>query len=49
MPKFLDVHPLKGFDEEDFKKSANSAVDEFAVKLHNMFYNKEEDQILLPT
>ena len=44
MPKFLDVHPLKGFDAETLQKAQNSPVDEFGVKHENMFYNKEEDR-----
>lgn len=27
MLKFLDVHPLKGFDEETLRKAQNSPVD----------------------
>jgi hypothetical protein len=44
MPKFLDVHTLKGFDEETLRKAQNSPVDEFGVKHHNMFYNEKEDR-----
>ena len=44
MPKFLDVHPLKGFDGENLQKAQNSPVHVFGVKHENMFYNKEEDR-----
>jgi uncharacterized protein DUF4242 len=45
MPKFLDVHPMKGFDEETLRKWTMPApVDEFGVKPENIFYNKEEDR-----
>ena len=45
MPKFLDVHPMKGFDEETLRKwTLPAPVDEFGVKPENMFYNKEEDR-----
>jgi hypothetical protein len=44
MPKFLDVHTLKGFDEETLRKAQNSPVDEFGVKHLNMYYNEEEDR-----
>ena len=45
MPKFLGDHPMKGFDEETYRKWAIPApVDEFAVKPENIFYDKEEDR-----
>ena len=43
MPKFLDVHSLKGSDEETLRKIQNSLRDEFGVKHDNILYNKEED------
>ncbi len=39
MPKFLDVHPLKGLDEETLKKLQTSPVDEFGIKHLNLMYN----------
>jgi hypothetical protein len=44
MPKFLDVHSLKGFDEETLRKAQNSPKDEFGITHDNMLYNKEEDR-----
>ena len=45
MPKFLDVHPMKGFDEETLRKwTLPAPLDEFDVKPENMFYNKEQDR-----
>jgi hypothetical protein len=36
MPKFLDVHPLKGLDEEDLRKFQSAPADEFEVKAINV-------------
>jgi len=44
MPKFLDVHPLKGFEEETLKKLQQSPIDEFGVRHLNLMYNEEEDK-----
>jgi hypothetical protein len=44
MPKFLDVHPLKGFEEETLKKLQTSPVDEFGIKHLNIMYNQQEDR-----
>ena len=45
MPKFLDVHSLKGFeDEEMLRKWQQSPVDEFGNTHVNIMYNKEEDK-----
>jgi hypothetical protein len=45
MPKFLDVHSLKGFeDEQILKKLQNSPVDEFGIKHLNILYNEKEDK-----
>jgi len=46
MPKFLDVHPLKGF-EETLKKLQTSPVDEFGIKHVNIMYNQQEDRFFL--
>ena len=44
MPKFLDVHSFKGFDEETLKKLQNAPVDEFGIKHLNLMFNQEEDR-----
>ena len=44
MGKFLDVHPLKGFDEETLRKLQQSPVDEFGITHHNILYNEEVDK-----
>jgi hypothetical protein len=44
MPKFLDVHSLKDFDEESLRKAQNSPKDEFGVIPVNILYNKDEDR-----
>jgi hypothetical protein len=36
MRKFLDVHPLKGVDEETLRKFQNAPADEFQVKAINV-------------
>lgn len=45
MPKFLDVHPMKGFDEEALRKLQKSSVDEFGISHHNILYNEEVDKL----
>ena len=45
MPKFLDAHSLKGFeDEKILKKLQASPADEFGVTHFNMMFNKGEDK-----
>ncbi|HZI72148.1 MAG TPA: hypothetical protein VFD60_13410 [Nitrososphaeraceae archaeon] len=44
MPKFLDVHPLNGVDEESLRKFQNAPVDEYQVKAVNLMYNYEADR-----
>jgi Protein of unknown function (DUF4242) len=44
MPKFLDVHPLKGLDEDTLRKLQNAPIDEFQVKPINLMYNYEADR-----
>jgi hypothetical protein len=44
MPKFLDVHSLKGIDEETIKNAQKMPKDEFGITHDNMMYNKEEDK-----
>ena len=43
--KILDVHSLKGFeDEEMLRKLQQSPTDEFGITHINMMYNKEDDK-----
>ncbi len=44
MPKFLDVHPLKGVDEVTLRKFQNAPADEFQVKAINLMYNYDIDK-----
>ena len=44
MTKFLDVHSLKGLDEETLRKTQLAPRDEFGVLHDNMLYNKDEDK-----
>ncbi|MGC2428423.1 MAG: hypothetical protein WA421_15410 [Nitrososphaeraceae archaeon] len=45
MPKFLDVHPMKGFDEETLKKTIAELPDEFGVTAENFLFNLEADRL----
>lgn len=44
MPRFLDIHPMKGLDEDLLKKLQDSPQDEFSVKHLNILYNPEADK-----
>jgi hypothetical protein len=44
VPKFLDVHGLKGLDEEILRKTQNAPKDEFGITHDNILYNREEDR-----
>ena len=44
MAKFIDVHPLKGLDEDTLRNLQNAPVDEFGIKHLNMMYNQQEDR-----
>jgi glycine cleavage system aminomethyltransferase T len=44
VPKFIDVHSLKGLDEETLRKTQHAPKDEFGVIHDNMLYNREEDR-----
>ena len=44
MPKFLDVHSLKGVDEEIIRKAQSMPKDEFGITHDNMMYNAEDDK-----
>ena len=46
MPKFLDVHPMKGITEEDnLKQIQMSPKDEFGVTHVNILFNPEADKV----
>jgi hypothetical protein len=42
MPKFLDVHPLKGFDEETLK--SYKIRRQMSSELNILMYNQKEDR-----
>ena len=44
MPRFLDVHPMKGLNEDMLKALQKSSEDEFKVKHLNIMYNPEVDK-----
>jgi hypothetical protein len=44
MPRFLDVHHLKGLDEDTLRKLQSAPADEFEVKPLNLMYNYEADR-----
>jgi len=44
MPRYLDVHPLGKFTEEDLKKLQQAPKDEFGIVHVNLMHNKEEDK-----
>ena len=43
MPKFLDIHTLGNYSEDELKKAKLLPPDEFGVKVLNIFYNTETD------
>ena len=45
MPRFLDAHSMKDFDEETLQKAQNLPIDEFGVKHLNILYNSEADKV----
>jgi hypothetical protein len=45
VPKFLDVHPLKGFEEQTLRKLQHSPIDEFGVKHLDLIYNIEVNKL----
>ena len=47
MPRFLNVHPLKGVDEETLRQLQSAPADEFEVKAVNLMYNREEDKFIV--
>jgi hypothetical protein len=44
MPRFLDVHPMKGLEETLLKEIQNTPADEFGVIHLKILYNPEVDQ-----
>jgi len=44
VPRFLDVHSMKGLDEHILKTLQNSPQDEFSVKHLNILHNPEVDK-----
>jgi len=44
MPRFLDVHPMKGLDGALIRKLQNTLAGEFRVTHLNIMYNPEVDQ-----
>ena len=44
MPRFLDVHSMKGLDEDSLKEIQNAPTDEFGVLHLNILYNPEVDR-----
>lgn len=44
MPRFLDAHHLKPFNEENLKDLQKSPVDEFGVTHVNLMFNEKEDK-----
>jgi uncharacterized protein DUF4242 len=43
MPKFLDIHALGNYSEDELKKAKQLPPDEFGVKVLNIFYNMKTD------
>ena len=44
MPRFLDVHSMKGLNEDTLMALQKSSEDEFKVKHLNIMYNPEVDK-----
>jgi hypothetical protein len=45
LPRFLDVHPMKGITEETLKQIQMSPKDEFGVIHVNILFNPEADRV----
>ena len=45
MPKFLDVHPMRGTIEEALRQIQASPKDEFGVTHVNILFNPEADRV----
>ena len=44
VPRFLDVHPMKGVTEDNLKQTQMSPKDEFGVTHVNILFNPEADR-----
>ncbi len=44
MPRFLDVHSMKGLDDDTLKEIQKAPTDEFGVLHLNILYNPEVDR-----
>ncbi|MGB6593883.1 MAG: hypothetical protein WBE68_20490, partial [Candidatus Nitrosopolaris sp.] len=44
VPRFLDVHPMKGVNEALLRELQGAPVDEFGIIHPNIMYNPEVDQ-----
>ena len=44
VPRFLDVHSMKGLDEDTLKEVQKAPKDEFGVLHLNILYNPEVDR-----
>jgi hypothetical protein len=44
VPRFLDVHSMKGLEGTRLRELQKAPVDEFGIKHLNMLYNPEVDQ-----
>jgi Protein of unknown function (DUF4242) len=45
LPRFLDVHSMKAFDEQSLKKAHTELPDEYGVSTENALYNVEADRL----
>ncbi len=45
MPKFIDVHEMHPFTEEQLREIQNAPADEFGVTHHDILYNPDENRI----
>jgi hypothetical protein len=45
MPRFLDSHPMKGFDEPTLRKLQNAPKDEFGITHANIVFSEKENKV----
>lgn len=45
MPKFLDVHPMKGFEEQTIMKAISESSGEFGVTTENALNKVDADRL----
>ncbi len=45
MPRFLDAHSMKDFDEQTLQEAQNLPINEFGVKHLNILYNAEANKV----